>query len=152
MNVDQATTGSASSSQKAPSTPVLRLNIHQPFETFPAGWYMRRLFGPRLLTADTFALFCDTTLATAVDEYVAQEEGEDDFIKDVMQEMFDIMIWSECRPKAEIEQFANAMDDKLKLIEEKEQEQGMSLMERARQNLVAFVASIQTALAALTNF
>ncbi|KAG8970500.1 hypothetical protein FRC05_000608 [Tulasnella sp. 425] len=126
MNVDQATTGSASSSQKAPSTPVLRLNIHQPFETFPA--------------------------ATAVDEYVAQEEGEDDFIKDVMQEMFDIMIWSECRPKAEIEQFANAMDDKLKLIEEKEQEQGMSLMERARQNLVAFVASIQTALAALTNF
>lgn len=37
-------------------------------------------------------------------------------------------IWSECRPKGEIEQFANTMDDRLKLIEEKEQEQGMSLM------------------------
>ncbi|KAG8938886.1 hypothetical protein FRC04_007342, partial [Tulasnella sp. 424] len=66
MNVDQATTSSAPSSQKAPSTPVLRLNIHQPFETFPA--------------------------ATAIDEYVAQEEGEDDFIKDVTQEMFDVML------------------------------------------------------------
>ncbi|KAG9030662.1 hypothetical protein FS837_003214 [Tulasnella sp. UAMH 9824] len=75
--------------------------------------------------------------------------------KDIMREMFDVMlefkIWSECRPKAEIEEFANAMDDKLKLIEEKEQEQGMSLLERARQNLVAFVASLQSALAALRN-
>ncbi|KAG8892931.1 hypothetical protein FRC01_013874 [Tulasnella sp. 417] len=129
MDIDQSTAAPESSPEKASSTPTSRLDIQEPFETFPA--------------------------ATVIDEYVAQEEGEEDFIKDVMREMFDVMlefkIWSECRPKAEIEQFANAMDDKLKVIEEKEQEQGMSLLERARQNLVAFVASIQSALAALRN-
>ncbi|KAG8946738.1 hypothetical protein FRC00_009431 [Tulasnella sp. 408] len=129
MDAEESTTISDTSSEGAASLPTARLNIQEPFETFPA--------------------------ATAIDEYVAQEEGEDDFIKEIMREMFDVMlefkIWSECRPKAEIEKFANAMDDKLKLIEEKEQEQGMSLVERARQNLVAFVASLQSALAALRN-
>ncbi|KAG8996989.1 hypothetical protein FRB90_012603 [Tulasnella sp. 427] len=129
MDVDQTTPSPKPAAEKTSSDPAARLNIHEPFGTFPA--------------------------ANLIDEYVAHEEGEDEFIKKVLLQMFDIMlelkIWSDCRPKAEIEKFANAMDDKLKLIEEKEREQGMSLWERARQNLVAFVASIQSALAALRN-
>ncbi|KAG8906290.1 hypothetical protein FRB99_007159 [Tulasnella sp. 403] len=101
------------------------LDIHQSFQSLPAG--------------------------PLVDEYFGQQDAEGEFMKEVTRRMFDIMlelkVWSELRPSAETIKFGDKMDEKLSEIHAKEEEQ-----ERARQTLVSFIASIQTALAALQSF
>ncbi|KAG8878165.1 hypothetical protein FRB98_006373 [Tulasnella sp. 332] len=116
-----------------------RLDVHQPFSTFPAG--------------------------ALIDEFFSHSEAEGEFHKESMRRMFDLLlefkIWSESRPAQEIDQFGDQMDEQLKAIQAKEEEQGTSsssastfvyILERSRRNLVAFFTSIQAALSALASF
>ncbi|KAG8984277.1 hypothetical protein FRB94_006189 [Tulasnella sp. JGI-2019a] len=97
---ESPTKGSNDMSEQLPSPS--RLNVHQPFSTFPAG--------------------------ALIDEFFSHSEAEGEFHKESMRRIFDLLlefkIWSESRPAQEIDRFGDQMDEQLKAIQAKEEEQG----------------------------
>ncbi|KAH7345247.1 hypothetical protein B0J17DRAFT_712852 [Rhizoctonia solani] len=105
------------------------------------------------LTDDIDAPFPVLSHETLTEPYNNDQNNQADFEREVaegiMHLMMNIRAWAEARPAYEAVQEKERLISEIQQIENREREQGMSVLsfwETARQRLVGFVASVKSAL------